>query len=866
MATELSLGKRFLFSVVTLAIFFALVEGLLAVAGIRPVVVDDDPYVGFSDQQPLFRPTAGDTRLRTAANKLSLFNDQSFRRNKAADTFRIFTLGGSVTYGRPFAGDTSFSAWLQSYLDRAAPDRNWEVINAGGISYASYRVARLMEELVDYEPDLFIVLTGHNEFLEKRTYSALIAEPRAVTETKLLLQRTRLWALGRKLVTQRRTAAAERYELTGEVLELLDSSAGLDEYVRDDEFRRQVLAHYRVNLQRMTQLAGSVGAAMILVDLPSNRKDFSPFKSQHRDGLPIDDLQRYPALVEAAVAALDGDRPESAIELTESVVTLDPLYAEGQFLHGRALFAAARYQEAAVAFDRAVEEDVCPLRALEPINHAVAEAAARDGVPMVDFRDLVAAEMRTQTGQSVPGDELFLDHVHPTVATHGLLARALVDQIGALEIAQLAPAWHDQVGTAVQQEILARVDDAARANAYKNLSKVLIWAGKRREAEKYTRLATANLGDDWEVRYNAGSVVRLNPSAAPAYDLLGLTLAAAGDLMGAEVAGQQAVELDPDQAGAWNNLAVHLDAVGRSDEALAATQEALRRQPDFAEAHNNLGKILSSRGEAEAALAAFERALELRPRYLEALYNRGLALGDLQQLEAAEDAFTAVLRLDPDFVPAYGALGGLELARNRPQAAIEAFERVVELEPETVENWEILVKILAGVGNAKAADDRLRRGLAIHPEAAGLLRLQARSLAQSGRLDEAANLFERAIDSDPEQLAARVDLGNLRMTQGDSEGALTVFRAALAIRPDDDRLHHLVASTLLVTGEFEAARPHLEQAVRLNPSNTAATLDLARLSEQEGRTDEAAALYRTALQFDPQLDEASQGLARVAPR
>ena len=36
---------------------------------------------------------------------------------------------------------------------------------SGGVSYASYRVAALMEELVRYEPDLFVIYSGHNEFL-----------------------------------------------------------------------------------------------------------------------------------------------------------------------------------------------------------------------------------------------------------------------------------------------------------------------------------------------------------------------------------------------------------------------------------------------------------------------------------------------------------------------------------------------------------------------------------------------------------------------------------------------------------------------------------------------------------------------------
>ena len=76
-------------------------------------------------------------------------------------------------------------------LPAADSSRDWEVINVGAISYASYRTAGLMEELAQYEPDLFIVYTGHNEFLERRTYDTLSERPSLVTDVLALTSRTR---------------------------------------------------------------------------------------------------------------------------------------------------------------------------------------------------------------------------------------------------------------------------------------------------------------------------------------------------------------------------------------------------------------------------------------------------------------------------------------------------------------------------------------------------------------------------------------------------------------------------------------------------------------------------------------------------
>ena len=98
----------------SLALFFALSEGLLAVAGVKPLALTEDPYIGFASGQHLYikkKSADGTEVLETNPVKLTHFNFQSFPAKKAAGTFRIFALGGSTTYGHPWRDTTSFSAW-----------------------------------------------------------------------------------------------------------------------------------------------------------------------------------------------------------------------------------------------------------------------------------------------------------------------------------------------------------------------------------------------------------------------------------------------------------------------------------------------------------------------------------------------------------------------------------------------------------------------------------------------------------------------------------------------------------------------------------------------------------------------------------
>ncbi|MCP4400602.1 MAG: SGNH/GDSL hydrolase family protein, partial [bacterium] len=173
-------GKKLALGISVTVAFFILIELILLAVGVVPLYQRTDPYIGFSGYAPLFlkhTPSNGEPIFETAQNKIRWFNQQSFPVRKAEGTIRIFCLGGSTTYGRPYDDRTSFCGWLRLFLPAVDPGHRYEVINAGGISYASYRVARLMEELADYEPDLFIVYSGHNEFLEKRTYDKLLKTP-----------------------------------------------------------------------------------------------------------------------------------------------------------------------------------------------------------------------------------------------------------------------------------------------------------------------------------------------------------------------------------------------------------------------------------------------------------------------------------------------------------------------------------------------------------------------------------------------------------------------------------------------------------------------------------------------------------------
>jgi len=707
------LWKKLLFSSVITIVFLLLLELILAAIGIRPVLYDEDPYVGFASNVPLFVERLGDDgkiHMVTAENRLSLFNNQRFLRDKRRGAYRVFCIGGSTTYGRPYDHSASFAIWLQEFL-AADGSREWEVVNAGGISYASYRVAMLMEELIRYEPDLFVVYSGHNEFLEQRTYQAMLDTSPTIRNLHSRLLGTRTFSVIQRLVRSRKntpkTGTDARDLLPAEVDAILDHTIGPESYTRDDELKNRVLQHYRYSLERMVAIARSAGAEVIFVTPASNLRDFLPFKNEHRADLDTVSENLWLGHLHVAGEAYEGARFDEALKALDQAAEIDDRHARLHFLRGRILLRLGRDKEAKTAFMRARDEDVCPLRALTPMRHIVVDVAKANDVQAVDFAGMM--EDRAQDG--IPGDESFLDHVHPTTEGHRLLALALLDELQAMGIVESNPPLTEETIDEVAARVKGRLDHRAHANALRNLAKVLRWAGKFDQSAKLSVKAVGGLPDDAEAHYMAADArwrmghldmavaeyelaISIDPNYLSAILQLGNLLLEKGEPEPAKNYFGRAVQIAPDEAGPHLRLANALFILEDFDGAKKEYEESLRLDSKLADAYKQLARIAVQRTELNTAIDHFERALAIDPADAAAHCELGFLFIEAEKPESAIEEFSAALLLDPDHARAYLGLGLAAEAQGDFDEAAGMYSRVLGIVPDHAEARERLERVV----------------------------------------------------------------------------------------------------------------------------------------------------------------------------
>lgn len=399
----------------------------------------NDPLIGFQDPKPLFQLNETGDLFEVAPERTEFFRPDSFASHKGADEFRIFCLGGSTVQGRPFQIETSFTTWLELSLEAAEPDTTWRVVNCGGVSYASYRLAPILEEVLQYEPDLIILCSGHNEFLEDRTYAKLRDMPAWQQAAHRFASRSKLYQALRMFwlkMSGQSESPQKRELLATEVEARLDYEGGLQLFVRDDAWRSHVMDHYEYNMRRMVQLAKQDEVPLILVNPVDNLRDCGPFKSLPSAETTSEEAATVERLL-SEVANLPVSSIDERLTRLNRAVEIDSHVADVYYSLGQTYDAAEDFSEAKRCYELARDHDICPLRMTSQMHAAIKNVARTNDVQWVDANALFAS----QSPQGITDHTWLLDHVHPTIEGHRLLAAELFAKMVEMRFVQPSDSW-----------------------------------------------------------------------------------------------------------------------------------------------------------------------------------------------------------------------------------------------------------------------------------------------------------------------------------------------------------------------------------------------------------------------------------------
>jgi tetratricopeptide (TPR) repeat protein len=131
---------------------------------------------------------------------------------------------------------------------------------------------------------------------------------------------------------------------------------------------------------------------------------------------------------------------------------------------------------------------------------------------------------------------------------------------------------------------------------------------------------------------------------------------------------------------------------------------------------------------------------------------------------------------------------------------------------------------------------------------------------RTGNYPTAVKIYRRGLEIEPENVELLNATGFALFQQGKSDEAVLALEKALEVDPKHWKAHNNMALASVDLGEFEVAEAHYRESLALEPQ-PAIYNDLGFVLARQGLPEEAAEMYRKALESDPDSATAHYNLA-----
>ncbi len=236
-------------------------------------------------------------------------------------------------------------------------------------------------------------------------------------------------------------------------------------------------------------------------------------------------------------------------------------------------------------------------------------------------------------------------------------------------------------------------------------------------------------------------------------------------------------------------------------------------------------------------------------------YLRDFDIAD--NLKKAEEKFTEATKADPQFASAYAGLGEAQWAEY--QASSDAAKialarascgKAMTLNAQVAEAHICQGTIDDGTGNAQTAQQEFQKALELDPQSDTALNGLARTYEEMEEPDQAQKVYRQAIELRPNYWANYYALANFLVRRAEYGQAATVLREAVAKFPANSFLARRLGVVYFLEGKFDEAAATFRSAIQSRP-HAEAWMDLGQVYLHQKKWGPAIAALESAEQMKP---------------
>jgi len=316
-----------------------------------------------------------------------------------------------------------------------------------------------------------------------------------------------------------------------------------------------------------------------------------------------------------------------------------------------------------------------------------------------------------------------------------------------------------------------------------------------------------------------------------------------------------------------------LFTTGKVEEAAAAFQQAVNQQPDNVNYLYEYGRILlelerpadPTRGrnssDTEIALELGERVINLAPQD-----PRGYAL-KAKALVWMDDSASAIpialqgREADPTFAPIYSALAVAYANIGRYQQGLDNGEEAVRLDPMDADAHRSFAIALIYVGLREEAIRQLEDAVNINPYLPGPYFELASQYNASELIEEAVATYEEILTLDPQNAKAMLRMCEVFFKVGEAQQAQGYCEDALQVNPDYKEAYRQLGMVRYSRRNYEGAIQAFEQCEALGSEEIQCYYlrGLAHYYLADGRNEQCDLAWKYLSQSNDMMREAGPG-------
>jgi Capsular polysaccharide biosynthesis protein len=337
--------------------------------------------------------------------------------------------------------------------------------------------------------------------------------------------------------------------------------------------------------------------------------------------------------------------------------------------------------------------------------------------------------------------------------------------------------------------------------------------------------------------------VEIYPSLPQSHYEFGEALSRKQQWQEAIVAYNQAIILNPNNNLFYQSLADALVQEKSYEQAIANYQKAIELSPDFSWTYYQLGNALSEQEKWEEATVAYYQGIALNPKFFGSYYQLGEICSKTGKLEEAINWYRQALEINPDAFWLHFTLGNALCETREFDQALTEYYQAIEFEPNTDWLYPPLGKVLIAQKQWDQAIKVCCKAVELNYNNLWLLDQLAETLIEQREVQTAISVYQECLKNDPKADVVHYNLGNLYKSQGQLDEAIASYQTAININPKMAEYYAGLGETWLKKQELDLAISYLIGALKIKPDLFSAYENIAKILQQQGKTEEALKCY-----------------------